>query len=76
MIDKLLELNVINQKQAEKFKWSIFKRHHDTQYDTKEQLKKANKTFSFQNYYRKKLLEIWQKYWEEEVRKLYEEEDD
>ena len=43
MIDKLLELKVITEKQAEKFKWAVFKRHHDTQYDTKEQLKEANK---------------------------------
>ena len=46
MIDKLLEVNVINEKKAEKFKWAVFKRHHDTHYYTKEQNKKANKMFA------------------------------
>ena len=75
MINMLLELKVITEKQAEKFKWSVFKRHHDTHYDTKEHHKEANKTFALQNYYRKKFLSIWRNYWEGEIRKLNEEDD-
>ena len=62
MIEKLLEVKIINEKQAEKFKWSEFKRHHERRLLTDEDRKESNRESALKSYYRNRLLVIWRKY--------------
>ena len=46
MIDNFLELKIIIEKQAEKFKWPVFTRHHERILDDEDR-KEANREYAF-----------------------------
>ena len=69
MIDELYDREVISEKLANKFRWSIFKRHHD-RYNSDEERKQAQRKNALQWFYRKKLINTWNYYWCDEINKI------
>ena len=69
MIDELLDRDVISEKLANKFRWSIFKRTHE-RYHSDEERKQAQRKNALQWFYRKKLINTWNYYWCDEINKV------
>ena len=69
MIDELYDRDVISEKLANKFRWAIFKRHHE-RYNNDEERKQAQIKNALQWFYRKKLINTWNYYWCDEINKI------
>ena len=69
MIDELYDRGVISEKLANKFRWSIFKRHHK-RHISDEELKEAQRKNALKWFYRKKLINTWNYYWRDEINKI------
>ena len=69
MIDQLYDRDVISEKLATNFRWSIFKRHHE-RHNSDEERKEAQRQNALKWFYRKKLINTWNYYWCDEINKI------